>query len=308
MESYSTGNKTVDQVGKINFIGNVIPHTWYKTILRENGKPNVNAIIILSDIVYWYRPKEVRDEYSGQLIGFEKKFKADALQRSYEQIAEMFGMTKRQASDAVIDLEKLGVIRRDFRLYDIYGNKLGTVLYILLNVDRLYELTFPDGNEDGISPSQNNVRGVTLKRDGGSEIMQGDFHYDVDGVTLQRDPYTKNKQKNSTKITSDISTTTEDDIQSVVERAKQIFFDTSVPERDIPAIVKAADYDIAKVIKAKELFLTQTSKINNVTGWIISAIENDYEVKSKPKKTAFNNISQQREYDFQELERRLLNK
>ena len=59
---YSTGNKTVDQVGKINFIGNVIPHTWYKTILRENGKPNVNAIIILSDIVYWYRPKEVRDE------------------------------------------------------------------------------------------------------------------------------------------------------------------------------------------------------------------------------------------------------
>ena len=308
MESYSTGNITVDQVGKINFIGNVIPHTWYKTILRENGKPNVNAIIILSDIVYWYRPKEVRDEYSGQLIGFEKKFKADALQRSYEQIAEMFGMTKRQASDAVIDLEKLGVIRRDFRLYDIYGNKLGTVLYILLNVDRLYELTFPDGNEDGISPSQNNVRGVTLKRDGGSEIMQGDFHYDVDGVTLQRDPYTKNKQKNSTKITSDISTTTEEDIKSVVERAKQIFFDTSVPERDIPAIVKAADYDIAKVIKAKDLFLTQTSKINNVTGWFISAIENDYEVKSKPKKTAFNNISQQREYDFQELERRLLNK
>ena len=49
---YSTGNKTVDQVGKINFIGNVIPHTWYKTILRENGKPNVNAIIILSDIVW----------------------------------------------------------------------------------------------------------------------------------------------------------------------------------------------------------------------------------------------------------------
>ena len=119
---------------------------------------------------------------------------------------------------------------------------------------------------------------------------------------------TKNKQKNSTKITSDISTTTEEDIKSVVERAKQIFFDTSVPERDIPAIVKAADYDIAKVIKAKELFLTQTSKINNVTGWIISAIENDYEVKSKPKKTAFNNISQQREYNFQELERRLLNK
>ena len=309
MDKYSTGNKTVDQVGKINFIGNVIPHTWYKTILRENGKPNVNAIIILSDIVYWYRPKEVRDECSGQLIGFEKKFKADALQRSYEQIAEMFGMTKRQASDAIIDLEKLGVIRRDFRLYDIYGNKLGTVLYILLNVERLYELTFPDGSEEWISPSQNNVKGVTLKRDGGSEIMQGDFHYDVEGATLRRDPYTQNIQKNTNENTSETTTNITDEEQlAVVVKARQLFFDINVPEKDIPAIARAANYDITKIKKATSLFKSQTTKINNITGWIIRAIENDYEVKSKPKKNSFNNFKQHDNYDMEELERKLLNR
>ena len=29
---------------------------------RDNGKPNLTAIVILSDIVYWYKPTEVREE------------------------------------------------------------------------------------------------------------------------------------------------------------------------------------------------------------------------------------------------------
>ncbi len=59
---YSSGNEIVDAVGKLAFIGDIIPHTWYKTILRDNGKPYLNAIIILADITYWYRPSEVREE------------------------------------------------------------------------------------------------------------------------------------------------------------------------------------------------------------------------------------------------------
>ena len=69
------------------FSGNIIPTTWYKTIVRGNQKPYLNAIIILSDVVYWYRPTEVRDEQSGQVEGFKKKFRNDLLQRSYQQIA-----------------------------------------------------------------------------------------------------------------------------------------------------------------------------------------------------------------------------
>ena len=45
---------------------------WFKTIRYPNGVPHNNAIHILADIVYWYRPKEERDEESGQLIGMKR--------------------------------------------------------------------------------------------------------------------------------------------------------------------------------------------------------------------------------------------
>ena len=71
---YSTGNPIVDEVGTMNFTGNVIPMVWFKTIRYPSGAPNNNAIHILADIVYWYRPKEERDEESGQLICMKKSF------------------------------------------------------------------------------------------------------------------------------------------------------------------------------------------------------------------------------------------
>ena len=57
----TSGNQIVDAMGSLNITGNIIPTIWYRTILRENGKPYLLAIAILADIVYWYRPVEVRD-------------------------------------------------------------------------------------------------------------------------------------------------------------------------------------------------------------------------------------------------------
>ena len=34
----STGNPIVDAVGKMNLTGNIIPESWYHTIINENGK------------------------------------------------------------------------------------------------------------------------------------------------------------------------------------------------------------------------------------------------------------------------------
>ena len=43
---YSTGNEIVDENAKLNISGNIIPQVWYRTIIRESGKPNLTAIII----------------------------------------------------------------------------------------------------------------------------------------------------------------------------------------------------------------------------------------------------------------------
>ena len=109
-DQFRTGSVTVDRMSRLHISGNIIPVTWYKTIRKSTGKPNLNAIIILADIVYWYRPTEVRDEMTGELVGLKKKFHADLLQRSYQQIADQFGITKRDATNAVVELEKMKVI------------------------------------------------------------------------------------------------------------------------------------------------------------------------------------------------------
>ena len=54
MKYLTSGNPIVDAMGEINISGNVTPQIWYKTILRENGKPYLLAIATLSDIVYCY--------------------------------------------------------------------------------------------------------------------------------------------------------------------------------------------------------------------------------------------------------------
>ena len=103
----TSGNPIVDQVATMNLTGNIIPESWYHTIINENGKTNTLAILILADIVYWYRPTEERDETTLS-VSYSKKFHdEDYLQRSYEQLMEKFNISKRQARDALISYHLL---------------------------------------------------------------------------------------------------------------------------------------------------------------------------------------------------------
>lgn len=144
----NTGSSTVDQMAELNITGNIIPHSWYKTIKRETGKPYLLAMMILSDIVYWFRPVEIRDESTGQFIGWKKKFSADKLQRSSAQFAEMLGETKRNVLNALSYLSDLGVIKKELRtVVTKTGSRAGNVMFIDLDVDVLKKLTFPEDSD-----------------------------------------------------------------------------------------------------------------------------------------------------------------
>ena len=121
-------NPAVYAVGKMHISGNVIPNTWYQTIQTPGGKPYLNAIILLADIVYWYRPTEVRD---------------DLLQRSYAALSDQFSLSRKQIKDALVFLENLGVITRVFRNKIVGGQCLSNVMYLDLHAAKLYELTYP---------------------------------------------------------------------------------------------------------------------------------------------------------------------
>ena len=142
MGVFSSGSDAVDAMGQIVITGNITPPRWYKEILKENGRPDHLAVAILSDIVYWYRPTEVRDEASGYVTGLRKKFKGDLLQKTYEQYGQFFGEKKRIIKESMDRLEKLGLIRKVFR--DIVlesGIKIPNVMYIEIFPDRIREIT-----------------------------------------------------------------------------------------------------------------------------------------------------------------------
>ena len=178
----TSGNIIVDAMGSINISGNIVPAIWYSTITKENGKPYLLAIVILADIVYWYRPSEVRDQGTGQILGWKKKFSEDILRQSYQYYADLFGESKKTVKTAMDKLEKLQVIKREFRTIS-YGDGLvcNNVMYVELKPDILYQLTFPEkipamkGTNNSYSDVSDNKMGGSLpvKSDSPMEILGG---------------------------------------------------------------------------------------------------------------------------------------
>ena len=185
-----SGNEIVDMVGRISITGNIIPQIWYKTITHPSGKPYLEAIVILSDIVYWYRPTEVRDERTGEVIAYRKRFKADLLQRSYADLAQQFGISKREATNAVVALEKIGVVRRHLRTIDVNGTKMPNVLFLELVPKALLALTCGE------------VTPITFKSDT-SHVQKGDLsRSEVTPLTFKSETNTENTTENTTETST----------------------------------------------------------------------------------------------------------
>lgn len=130
----------VCSIGEIHFEGNVIPHSWFGHLQHDSGKPNLVAIVILSEVVYWYRPTLVKDERTGRVLGIKKKFKDDKLRRSYGSFAEQFGFTKKQVRDAICFLVEKGVIATELRTVTHSGTKFNNVLFLEPIPNRIAEI------------------------------------------------------------------------------------------------------------------------------------------------------------------------
>ncbi len=127
-------------IGKLEIKGNVTPLSWYRHILYDNGKPDVIAITLLAEIVYWYRP--IKPE-KGTDAETRKKFAADMLQKNRRGFAETFGFTKRQISDGLDRLVGLGLIHHELRTIRTgKGTLCNNVSYIEPIVEELRKITY----------------------------------------------------------------------------------------------------------------------------------------------------------------------
>lgn len=110
----------------------------------------------------------------------------------------------------------------------------------------------------------------------------------------------------------------EEDFDAPVSKAQTLYAVASAGKElakynlsieEIMSVCEAANYNIDRIINAKDCLDSTSAQVNNITGWLISAIKSGYKKVEKKasakKKNAFNNI-ESREYDFDELEKRLI--
>lgn len=184
---YKANQRTVE-MASFGIEGHVIDHSWYHIIKKENGKTDPIAIMLLSDIFYWYKPCHQIDKATGQ-HKIHKKFESDILQRSYPEIEKMFGFTKDQARDAFITLESLGIAERESRTIEINGVKVPNILYIKFNHERLSEL-------------------MTLHYLSAAELKKSITSSEIsDPILGNQEPYPRKKPSN-TEISTETSTKT----------------------------------------------------------------------------------------------------
>ena len=284
----STGNHIVDAIGKLNITGNVTPESWFRTVVNSNNMPSMNAILILSEIVFWYRPREERDEKTNITV-YKKRFRDDDyVQLGYEQLCKKFNLSKKQVREGLILLESLGVIKRHCRNVQTAMGTLHNVLFIELIPEGLEAITYIDEPSDSVNVS-----------------------FPEENVTLpSREPcpsqnentYTENSPENNTE-----TTTTSRDVNSD-QLDMSVFDGLNLSESDIERIIYAAQYDIDRCKRAISLLKQQTGTIRNVTGWLISAVKEDYRpvFKEGSKKNGYFHSIERAEYDFVEIEKALL--
>ncbi|WP_369355568.1 conserved phage C-terminal domain-containing protein [Lysinibacillus capsici] len=183
-------NNNVMKVARINLRGNTMDQGWFKHLTLENGKPYMVAITVLSEIFYWYKPTELRDEETNE-IRYKQKFKADKLQKSYQQLADSFGFTKRQVLEACKYLLKKRLITIEFRTIIVNGTKYNNVMYVEPVVENIEKISILYQDP------------ITLESDTLPHSNEGDSHI-LTGhpPTLKRGTNTKITTENTTKITT----------------------------------------------------------------------------------------------------------
>lgn len=202
-EKTISGSWIVDEISKMHI--NSIPQAWYKTV-RQKKAPHAMAILILWELLYWYKWTEIRDEQSDRVIGYKKKFKADLLQRSYGDIAEKFGITKRQATDILYFLRDKGIVTLDLRTVTANGMKISNVLFIGLNPKKIAEISDERNlidTEESDSTNENSVKLSTEESNSSNEIsLEGSQNSDRQIQSLTQTNSQTNTQSTSQSISS----------------------------------------------------------------------------------------------------------
>jgi hypothetical protein len=133
-------NKQYKTIHPSVLTGNITPNEWYEKFTNSRGRPDLSLISVLSEIVYWYRPKKIKDRQTGH-ITYVNKFLGDAWQTSYEHFEKKFGFNREKLRRIFVKLEQMGICYREFRNVKLRGQTYNNRLFIHLSSQFLSSYT-----------------------------------------------------------------------------------------------------------------------------------------------------------------------
>ena len=171
-------NKQYKNIHPSILTGNITPNDWYEKFTNSRGRPDLSLISVLSEIVYWYRPKRIKDSQTGAFI-YVNKFLGDVWQTSYEHFEKKFGFNREKLRRIFVKLEQMGICSREFRNVKLRGQTYNNRLFIHLS--SLFLSFYTDNkNFAELKTHKNHVKPEfsTPKREGGSPHFRGDHLID----------------------------------------------------------------------------------------------------------------------------------
>ena len=168
MSSYSSFSAVAS--GKVFKPGDVILHEWYQRFLLEDGNADVVAIIMLGDIVAWYR--NGTGAYGGYFGDQAPILDGNSLILSYEYYDRKFGFKEHRARRGLTRLNDQHVLKRGFKNMAVNGKRINK-LVITLDL-KFFESCFIDPELD--------IRGIRDKGKSG-DLLPCDDH--ISNKTLE---------------------------------------------------------------------------------------------------------------------------
>ena len=123
-------------------LNDCVPIAWFKRITFANGKPHLNACLILTEIINQYQAKF--GGIDGKVVPMRNEF---MLNTSYQTLGGRFSLSKRQTALAVKALAEHGMIFKEVRNINIDGVTFANALLVRPNYEAIANI---DPNSDHV--------------------------------------------------------------------------------------------------------------------------------------------------------------
>jgi hypothetical protein len=127
-----------------------IPNSWYSHLLDAKGHVYSDAILVLSEIINWYRLIPVYDRSTKKIIGYQKKFKLDLLQKSYKDFEDKFCFSKEKTRRILDFLIQKKLIYKEMRTLKSKSLVLSNVMFIGIHIENINKLNETSPKKDGV--------------------------------------------------------------------------------------------------------------------------------------------------------------